>query len=191
MNKQDLIELIVFNIQNYKIDVIEVADFPTDAITNNKRKITVYNPETITPYKLAHELMHIKNGDMHRFQDYDTLNPQEAKANREAILFLWDIFETQGGSHHDIPIFCEFTGCPFYLSYSIISEISNDVIEFLNEEDSRTIEECADEYLNDFDFISDTTIINIESFLKRYGINFNQFDKARNILFSKANLKRV
>lgn len=185
MNKQDLIELIVFNIQNYKTDVIEVADFPTDAITNNKRKITVYNPETITPYKLAHELMHIRNGDMHRFQDYDTLNPQEAKANREALLFLWDLFETQGGSHHDISIFCEFTGCPFYLSYSIISEISNDVIEFLNEEDSRTIEECADEYLHEYDCISDSTVVSIDSFMKRYGINQNEYDLAKIILVNK------
>lgn len=191
MTVKELVDAIIKRMASMGYVVKAIPLFGGKAFINTKYKICAYDLTNTTPFDFAHEYIHAKYEDHDRKCEYDITNYQEVRANREAILFLWDIFESQGGSYHDISVFCEFTGCPFYLSCSIISEITNDVIEFLNEEDSRTIEECAEEYLNDFDFISDTTIINIESFLKRYGINFNQFDKARNILFSKANLKRV
>ncbi len=63
MNEQELIERIILEIEKYGIEVIRDNYFPLDAVTHNRKKITIFNPKTVKAFKLCHELMHIKNND--------------------------------------------------------------------------------------------------------------------------------
>ena len=120
MNEQELIERIILEIEKYGIEVIGDNYFPLDAVTNNRKKITIYNPQIATPFKLTHELIHIINCDIHRFNDYDSTSPQEKRANTEAILKLWNFFEQQGGTTEELYQFIEVTGCPEKLTKIIV-----------------------------------------------------------------------
>lgn len=120
MLKQEIIEQTIIEIENHGIDVIGDNSFPIDAITNNRKKITIYNPQIATPFKLTHELIHIINCDIHRFDDYDSTSPQEKRANTEAILKLWNFFEQQGGTTEELYQFIEVTGCPEKLTKIIV-----------------------------------------------------------------------
>lgn len=120
MLKQEIIEQTIIEIENHGIDVIGDTSFPIDAITNNRKKITIYNPQIATPFKLTHELIHIINCDIHRFDDYDSTCPQEKRANTGAILKLWKFFEKQGGTTEDLYQFIEVTGCPEKLTKIVV-----------------------------------------------------------------------
>ena len=61
--------------------------------------------------------MHIKNNDPYRLGECDTTSPQEKRTNKEAILFLWDIFITEGGSFDIFQRFIEISGCPCDTSF--------------------------------------------------------------------------
>ncbi len=98
MNEQELIERIIFEIEKYGIEVIGDSSFPLDAVTNNRKKITIFNPTTAKAFKLCHELMHIKNNDSHRIGECDTTSSQEKRTNKEAIIYLWSLFESEGGN---------------------------------------------------------------------------------------------
>ena len=63
----------------------------------SKEKLMIYNPTKITAFKIAHELSHVINKDICRGSENDALNPQEFRANHEAILLLWEIFGSQRG----------------------------------------------------------------------------------------------
>ncbi len=68
-------------------------------MVNIKRKLMIIIQLKITAFKIAHELSHVINKDICRGSENDALNPQEFRANHEAILLLWEIFEANGGSY--------------------------------------------------------------------------------------------
>ncbi|MDP0995177.1 hypothetical protein, partial [Klebsiella pneumoniae] len=61
------------------------------------------------PFDHAHEYMHAYYKDDRRLGECDTLSPTEKRANKEAILMLWDWFIQNGGNFDDITQFCEIT----------------------------------------------------------------------------------
>lgn len=120
MQKQDIIEQIIVEIENQGFDVIGDDSFPLDAISNIRKKITIFSPTIATAFKMAHELMHIINHDDHRCGECDSTSPQEKRANKGAILKLWDIFENHEGTTEDISRFIETTGCPEKLTKIVV-----------------------------------------------------------------------
>lgn len=96
MKKQDLIEFLISRIENENIEITFNNKFPIDAVTNVKRGFMVVNLSIVTPFKLAHELVHIFHGDAHRQGECDTTSPQEKRTNKEAIRLLWEVFEKMG-----------------------------------------------------------------------------------------------
>lgn len=145
MLKQEIIEQTIVEIENHGIDVIGDDSFPLDAVTNNRKKITIYNPSIATPFKLTHELIHIINNDIHRFDDSDSTSHQEKRANTEAILKLWNLFEEQGGNTEELYQFIEVTGCPEKLTKIIVlkskieswdkEEVQSQVVHYLDKSD--------------------------------------------------------
>ena len=123
MNEQELIERLILEIEKYGIEDIEDNSFPLDAVTNNRKKITIFNPTTIKAFKLCHELMHIKNNDSHRFGECDTTSSQEKRTNKEAIIYLWSLFESEGGNFNYFSLFIDITGCPYDYTYSLVNAI--------------------------------------------------------------------
>lgn len=123
MNEQELIERIITEIEKYGIEVIGDNSFPIDAVTNNRKKITIFNPTTAKAFKLCHELMHVKNNDSHRFGECDTTSSQEKRTNREAIIYLWSLFVSEGGTFNYFSLFIDMTGCPYDFTYSIVYKI--------------------------------------------------------------------
>ena len=123
MNEQELIERIILEIEKYGIEVIGDNSFPIDAVTNNRKKITIFNPTTAKAFKLCHELIHIKNNDSHRFGECDTTSSQEKRTNKEAIIYLWSLFVSEGGTFNYFSLFIDMTGCPYDYTYSIVYKI--------------------------------------------------------------------
>ncbi|MFK4914588.1 hypothetical protein ACI1TY_06630 [Lactococcus petauri] len=144
MNEQELIERIIIEIEKYGIEVIGDNFFPLDAVTNNRKKITIFNPTTVKAFKLCHELMHIKNNDSYRLGECDTTSSQEKRTNKEAILFLWGIFITEGGNFELFQKFIEISGCPCDTSFSLLCKVNEQVINELNKKNSRkkTLVKC-------------------------------------------------
>ena len=153
-----------------------------DAVTNNRKKITIFNPTTVKAFKLCHELMHIKNNDSYRLGECDTTSPQEKRTNKEAILFLWDIFITEGGSFNLFQRFIEISGCPCDTSFSLLCKLNAEVIKELNKEDSQvkdyskmSLKECVIDYISHFDVVEQ---INTYQFLEAYNLPYEKYDAA-------------
>lgn len=182
MNEQELIERIILEIEKYGIEVISYESFPLDAVTNNRKKITIFNPTTVKSFKLCHELMHIKNNDSYRLGECDTISPQEKRTNKEAILFLWDIFITEGGSFELFQKFIEISGCPCDASFSLLCKVNSEVIKALNKENIQTkdyskmsLKECVIDYISHFDVVEQ---INTYHFLEAYNLPYEKYDAA-------------
>ncbi|MFK4900080.1 hypothetical protein ACI1UM_03735 [Lactococcus petauri] len=182
MNEQELIERIILEIEKYGIEVISYESFPLDAVTNNRKKITVFNPTTVKAFKLCHELMHIKNNDSYRLGECDTISPQEKRTNKEAILFLWDIFITEGGSFELFQKFIEISGCPCDASFSLLCKVNEKVINELKKEGNiqkdfskMSLKECVIDYISHFDVVEQ---INTYQFLEAYNLPYESYDKA-------------
>ncbi|MCO7180410.1 hypothetical protein NH621_04335 [Lactococcus formosensis] len=182
MNEQELIERIILEIEKYGIEVIGDNSFPLDAVTNNRKKITIFNPTTVKAFKLCHELMHIKNNDSYRLGECDTTSPQEKRTNKEAILFLWDIFITEGGSFNLFQRFIEISGCPCDTSFSLLCKVNAEVIKELNKENSQvedyskmSLKECVIDYISHFDVVEQ---INTYQFLEAYNLPYEKYDAA-------------
>lgn len=182
MNEQELIERIILEIEKYGIEVIGDNSFPLDAATNNRKKITIFNPTTVKAFKLCHELMHIKNNDSYRLGECDTTSPQEKRTNKEAILFLWDIFITEGGSFNLFQRFIEISGCPCDTSYSLLCKVNAEVIKELNKENSQikdfskmSLKDCVIDYISHFDVVEQ---INTYRFLEAYNLPYEKYDAA-------------
>ena len=182
MNEQELIERIILEIEKYGIEVIGDNSFPLDAVTNNRKKITIFNPTTVKAFKLCHELMHIKNNDSYRLGECDTTSPQEKRTNKEAILFLWDIFITEGGSFNLFQRFIEISGCPCDTSYSLLCKVNSEVIKELNKENSQvkdfskmSLKDCVIDYISHFDVVEQ---INTYRFLEAYNLPYEKYDAA-------------
>ncbi|MDC0814305.1 hypothetical protein POG77_00280 [Lactococcus petauri] len=182
MNEQELIERIIFEIEKYGIEVIGDNSFPLDAVTNNRKKITIFNPTTVKAFKLCHELMHIKNNDSYRLGECDTTSSQEKRTNKEAILFLWDIFISEGGSFNLFQRFIEISGCPCDTSFSLLCKVNEEVIKELNKEDSQikdyskmSLKQCVIDYISHFDVVEQ---INTYQFLEAYNLPYEEYDAA-------------
>ena len=182
MNEQELIERIILEIEKDGIEVIGDNSFPLDAVTNNRKKITIFNPTTVKAFKLCHELMHIKNNDSYRLGECDTTSPQEKRTNKEAILFLWDIFITEGGSFNLFQRFIEISGCPCDTSYSLLCKVNSEVIKELNKENSQvkdfskmSLKDCVIDYISHFDVVEQ---INTYRFLEAYNLPYEKYDAA-------------
>ena len=182
MNEQELIERIILEIEKYGIEVIGDNSFPLDAVTNNRKKITIFNPTTVKAFKLCHELMHIKNNDPYRLGECDTTSPQEKRTNKEAILFLWDIFITEGGSFELFQKFIEISGCPCDTSFALLCKVNEEVIKELKKEGNTqkdfskmSLKECVIDYISHFDVVEQ---INTYQFLEAYNLPYESYDKA-------------
>lgn len=182
MNEQELIERIILEIEKYGIEVIGDNSFPLDAVTNNRKKITIFNPTTVKAFKLCHELMHIKNNDSYRLGECDTTSSQEKRTNKEAILFLWDIFITEGGSFELFQKFIEISGCPCDTSFSLLCKVNEEAITKLKRESNSpkdfskmSLKECVIDYISHFDVVEQ---INTYQFLEAYNLPYENYDKA-------------
>lgn len=182
MNEQELIERIILEIEKYGIEVIGDNSFPLDAVTNNRKKITIFNPATVKAFKLCHELMHIKNNDSYCLGECDTTSSQEKRTNKEAILFLWNIFITEGGNFELFQKFIEISGCPCDTSFSLLCKVNEEVIKELDKEDSQvkdyskmSLKECVIDYISHFDVVEQ---INTYQFLEAYNLPYEKYDAA-------------
>ena len=122
MNKQELIGYLLLEMEKQNIHITCDDCFPKNAMVNIKRKLMIYNPTKITAFKIAHELSHVINKDICRGSENDAINPQETRANHEAILLLWEIFEANGGNYEYFNVFVDITESPFELAESIIKK---------------------------------------------------------------------
>jgi len=194
MSRQELLEYLLEEIEKCGFKICGIKTMPLPAVINVDARVMIYNSDEATPFEVAHELIHIINKDNHRGKYFDAINPQEVRANHEAILLLWEIFEANGGSYEYFNVFVNTTDAPFELAESIIkcefaemhkaiNEIFEDEIQIkINKEEMR---QYITDYISYFDVIES---INIYSFLDYYHINYNYYDMAeeefRNILES-------
>ncbi|WP_285015796.1 hypothetical protein [Lactococcus garvieae] len=195
MNEQELIERIILEIEKYGIEIIRDNSFPLDAVTNNRKKITIFNPTTVKAFKLCHELMHIKNNDSYRLGECDTTSPQEKRTNKEAILFLWDIFIAEGGNFELFQKFIEISGCPCDTSFAILCKVNEEVINELNKADSESkdfskmsLKDCVIDYISHFDVIDQ---INTYQFLEAYKLPYDDYDDAVKIFKTVLHLEYI
>ncbi|MCT0448068.1 hypothetical protein [Lactococcus lactis] len=184
MNKQELIEYLLLEMEKHNIHITCDACFPKNAMVNIKRKLMIYNPTKITAFKIAHELSHVINKDICRGSENDTTNPQEVRANHEAILILWEIFEANGGSYEYFNVFVDITESPFELAETIIKneylEMHEAITEIFEDEIKVSInkQEMHDyiiDYISYFDVIE---TINVYHFLDRYHLSHNFYNMA-------------
>lgn len=177
MNKQELIEYLLLEMEKHNIHITSDDYFPKNAMVNIKRKLMIYNPTKITAFKIAHEFSHVINKDICRGSENDTTNPQEVRANHEAILILWEIFEANGGSYEYFNVFVDITESPFDLAESIIKneylELHEAITEIFEDEIKVSInkQEMHDyivDYISYFDVIE---TINVYHFLDRYHLS--------------------
>lgn len=194
MSEQELLDYLLKEIEKCGFEVVDVDSFPVPAAVNVDNKVMIYNSKEASPFEIAHELIHIINKDNHRGDYFDATNPQEVRANHEAVLLLWEIFEANGGSFEYFNVYINITHAPFELAESIIkteylemhkaiNEIFEDEIQVkINKEEMR---QYITDYISYFDVIE---TINIYSFLDYYHINYNYYDMAeeefKNILES-------
>ncbi|MCT1174784.1 hypothetical protein [Lactococcus lactis] len=185
MNKQELIEYLLLEMEKYNIHITCDDCFPKNAMVNIKRKLMIYNPTKISAFKIAHELSHVINKDICRGSENDTTNPQEVRANREAVLLLWEIFEANGGNYEYFNVFVNTTEAPFELAESIVKKEYLEMHDALNEifEDEIQIkinkQEMHDyivDYISYFDVIE---TVSIYEFLDRYHLSYNFYDMAK------------
>ena len=157
---------------------------PLPAVVNVDARVMIYNSDEATPFEVAHELIHIINKDNHRGKYFDAINPQEVRANHEAILLLWEIFEANGGSYEYFNVFVNTTDAPFELAESIIKneylELHEAITEIFEDEIKVSInkQEMHDyivDYIGYFDVIE---AINVYQFLDRYHLSHNFFNMA-------------
>ncbi|MDG4959929.1 hypothetical protein [Lactococcus lactis] len=176
MNKDELIELILLNIERLGI-VMAPTKLEQFAIINCEKFIGVYDPSSVTPFILAHELIHAKYGDKLRHCDNDTLSCEEKRANKEAIVLLWGIYKEQGGNASYFSNFIDIASCPFEESISVLreSEINEVFSDRKIQPFKGDLRKCAIDYISRFDVIE---IIKIYDFLEAYNFSYNLYDDA-------------
>ncbi|OSP88219.1 hypothetical protein B9W73_02475 [Lactococcus lactis] len=184
MDKQELIEYLLLEMEKYNIHITSDECFPKNAMVNIKRKLMIYNPTKITAFKIAHELSHVINKDICRGSENDTTNPQEVRANHEAILILWEIFEANGGNYEYFNVFVDITESPFELAEMIIKneylEMHEAITEIFENEikvslNKQEMHDYIVDYISYFDVIE---TINVYQFLDRYHLSYNFYDMA-------------
>lgn len=184
MSRQDLLEYLLEEIEKCGFKICDIKSMPLPAVVNVDARVMIYNSDEATPFEVAHELIHIINKDNHRGKYFDAINPQEARANHEAILLLWEIFEANGGSYEYFNVFVNTTDAPFELAESIIKneylELHEAITEIFEDEIKVSInkQEMHDyivDYISYFDVIE---AINVYQFLDHYHLSHNFFNMA-------------
>ncbi|WP_058212670.1 hypothetical protein, partial [Lactococcus lactis] len=174
MSRQELLEYLLEEIEKCGFKICDIKSMPLPAVVNVDARVMIYNSDEATPFEVAHELIHIINKDNHRGKYFDAINPQEVRANHEAILLLWEIFEANGGSYEYFNVFVNTTDAPFELAESIIKneylELHEAITEIFENEIKVSInkQEMHDyivDYISYFDVIE---AINVYQFLDRY-----------------------
>ena len=184
MSRQELLEYLLEEIEKCGFKICDIKSMPLPAVINVDARVMIYNSDEATPFEVAHELIHIINKDTHRGKYFDAINPQEVRANHEAILLLWEIFIANGGSYEYFNVFVNITDAPFELAESIIKneylELHEAITEIFEDEIKVSInkQEMHDyivDYISYFDVIED---INVYQFLDRYHLSHNFFNMA-------------
>ena len=184
MSRQELLEYLLEEIEKCGFKICDIKSMPLPAVINVDARVMIYNSDEATPFEVAHELIHIINKDKHRGKYFDAINPQEVRANHEAILLLWEIFIANGGSYEYFNVFVNITDAPFELAESIIKneylELHEAITEIFENEIKVSInkQEMHDyivDYISYFDVIED---INVYQFLDRYHLSHNFFNMA-------------
>ena len=184
MSRQELLEYLLEEIEKCGFKICDIKSMPLPAVVNVDARVMIYNSDEATPFEVAHELIHIINKDNHRGKYFDAINPQEFRANHEAILLLWEIFEANGGSYEYFNVFVNTTDAPFELAESIIKneylELHEAITEIFEDEIKVSInkQEMHDyivDYIGYFDVIE---AINVYQFLDRYHLSHNFFNMA-------------
>lgn len=184
MSRQELLEYLLEEIEKCGFKICDIKSMPLPAVINVDARVMIYNSDEATPFEVAHELIHIINKDKHRGKYFDAINPQEVRANHEAILLLWEIFIANGGSYEYFNVFVNTTDAPFELAESIIKneylELHEAITEIFEDEIKVSInkQEMHDyivDYISYFDVIED---INVYQFLDRYHLSHNFFNMA-------------
>lgn len=185
MGRQELLEYLLKEVEKFGFSVISNETFPIPAIVNTDNKIMIYSSVEVTPFEIAHELIHIINKDNHRGKYFDAINPQEVRANHEAILLLWEIFEANGGSYEYFNVFVNTTDAPFELAESIIKneylEMHEAITEIFEDEikvsiNKQKMHEYIVDYISYFDVIE---TVSIYEFLDRYHLSHNFYEMAK------------
>ncbi len=184
MSRQELLEYLLKEIEKCGFKICDIKSMPLPAVVNVDARVMIYNSDEATPFEVAHELIHIINKDNHRGKYFDAINPQEVRANHEAILLLWEIFEANGGSYEYFNVFVNTTDAPFELAESIIKneylELHEAITEIFEDEIKVSInkQEMHDyivDYISYFDVIES---VNIYQFLDRYHLSHNFYNMA-------------
>lgn len=184
MSRQELLEYLLEEIEKCGFKICDIKSMPLPAVVNVDARVMIYNSDEATPFEVGHELIHIINKDNHRGKYFDAINPQEVRANHEAILLLWEIFEANGGSYEYFNVFVNTTDAPFELAESIIKneylELHEAITEIFEDEIKVSInkQEMHDyivDYISYFDVIE---AINVYQFLDRYHLSHNFFNMA-------------
>ncbi|MDN5960524.1 MAG: hypothetical protein L0H92_08475 [Lactococcus lactis] len=184
MSRQELLEYLLKEIEKCGFKICDIKSMPLPAVVNVDARVMIYNSDEATPFEVAHELIHIINKDNHRGKYFDAINPQEVRANHEAILLLWEIFEANGGSYEYFNVFVNTIDAPFELAESIIKneylELHEAITEIFEDEIKVSInkQEMHDyivDYIGYFDVIE---AINVYQFLDRYHLSHNFFNMA-------------
>ena len=184
MSRQELLEYLLEEIEKCGFKICDIKSMPLPAVVNVDARVMIYNSDEATPFEVAHELIHIINKDNHRGKYFDAINPQEVRANHEAILLLWEIFEANGGNYEYFNVFVNTTDAPFELAESIIKneylELHEAITEIFEDEIKVSInkQEMHDyivDYISYFDVIES---VNIYQFLDRYHLSHNFYNMA-------------
>ncbi len=184
MSRQELLEYLLEEIEKCGFKICDIKSMPLPAVVNVDARVMIYNSDEATPFEVAHELIHIINKDNHRGKYFDAINPQEARANHEAILLLWEIFEANGGNYEYFNVFVNTTEAPFELAESIIKneylEMHEAITEIFEDElkvsiNKQEMHDYIVDYISYFDVIE---AINVYQFLDRYHLSHNFFNMA-------------
>lgn len=184
MSRQELLEYLLEEIEKCGFKICDIKSMPLPAVVNVDARVMIYNSDEATPFEVAHELIHIINKDNHRGKYFDAINPQEVRANHEAILLLWEIFEANGGSYEYFNVFVNTTDAPFELAESIIKneylELHEAITEIFEDElkvsiNKQEMHEYIVDYISYFDVIE---AINVYQFLDHYHLSHNFFNMA-------------
>lgn len=184
MSRQELLEYLLEEIEKCGFKICDIKSMPLPAVVNVDARVMIYNSDEATPFEVAHELIHIINKDNHRGKYFDAINPQEVRANHEAILLLWEIFEANGGSYEYFNVFVNTTEAPFELAESIIKneylEMHEAITEIFEDElkvsiNKQEMHDYIVDYISYFDVIE---AINVYQFLDRYHLSHNFFNMA-------------
>lgn len=184
MSRQELLEYLLEEIEKCGFKICDIKSMPLPAVVNVDARVMIYNSDEATPFEVAHELIHIINKDNHRGKYFDAINPQEVRANHEAILMLWEIFEANEGNYEYFNVFVNTTDAPFELAESIIKneylELHEAITEIFEDEikvsiNKQEMHNYIVDYISYFDVIE---AINVYQFLDRYHLSHNFFNMA-------------